>query len=63
MGNMQNKIMFKQRPQALPSMIFIRFMTKIILYVPNMGLFNKKPFRGPRFFIPKMGAIDGGVDF
>ena len=47
MSNMQYAILFKQRPQALPSMIFFRFMTKIFLYVQNMGFFNKKPFGGP----------------
>ena len=43
MGNTQYAILFKQRPLALPSMIFFCFMTKIILYVQNMEFFNKKP--------------------
>ena len=60
MGNMQYAILFKQRPQTLPSMIIFRLMTKIILYVQNMGFFDKKLFRGQRFFIPERGAIDGG---
>ena len=33
MGNMQYAILFKQRPQALPSMIYFPFMNKIILCV------------------------------
>ena len=51
-------------------MIYFPFMTKIILCVQlatrcsfkinqNMGFFNKKPFGGPRFFVPKRGAIEG----
>ena len=58
MGHMQYAKLFKQRPQALASMIYFPFMTKIILYVQvatfcshkisqNMGFFNKKPFEGP----------------
>ena len=55
MGNCA--ISSKQRPQAFPSMMYVPFMTKILLYVQlatfcshktsqNMGLFYKKPFRG-----------------
>ena len=58
MGNTQYAIFFKQRPHALPSMIYFTFRTKIITYVQlatlcshkmsqNMGFFNKKPFGGP----------------
>ena len=39
MGNMQCAILFKQRPQALPSMIYFPFMTKIVLYVQLATLF------------------------
>ena len=71
MGNMQYAILFKQRPKAFPSMIYFPFMTKIILCVQwatfgsskinqNTGFFNKKSFGGPRFFVPKRGAIDTG---
>ena len=71
MSNTQYAMLFKQRKQALLSMIYFPFMTKIILYVQlatlcshkksqNMGLFNKKPFGGARFFVPKRGAIERG---
>ena len=52
---------------SFPSMIYFPCMTKIILYVQlatfgshkiseNMGFFNKKPFEGPRFFVPERGG-------
>ena len=69
MVSMQNAMLFKQRPQALPSMIYIHFITQIILYVElvslwshkisqNIGFFNKNSWGGPRFFFSKAGAID-----
>ena len=64
-GNMQYAMLFKQRIQALPSMIYFPF--KIVLYLQlatlcshkisqNMGFFNKEPYGGPRFFVPERGG-------
>ena len=71
MGNMQYAILFKQRPQALRSMTYFPFMTKIILCVQlatlcsskisqNIGFFHRKPFRGRRVYVPERGAIGMG---
>ena len=42
MGDMQYGILFKQRPQGLPSMIYFPFMSKIILCVELATLCSSK---------------------
>ena len=50
MGNIQYAILFKQRSQALPSMIYFPFMTKIILCVQLETLYNPKISQNMGFF-------------